>query len=84
MTDEELQEALEDATNDISNLSRPTRPLPQHVVSRREIILLRQLILYQIKDAKKREMGNLERFNSDLYNLITACNNDANNLVAQK
>jgi len=74
MTNEELQEAIKDATDDVKNLSSsPTNgPFPQHEVTRREMILLRQLTLFKIEDAKKCKRRDLERFNSEIYNLITA------------
>ncbi len=72
MTDEELEEAIEDANNDLSNLSRPTEPFPQHEVRRREMILLRQLTIYKIKDARKQGKKDLELFNTAIYGLMTS------------
>jgi len=73
MTNEELQEAIKDATDDVKNLSSsPTNgPFPQNEVTRREMILLRQLTLYKIEDAKKCKRGDLEHFNTEIYDLIT-------------
>ena len=55
MTNKELQNAIRNANKDIDSLSLPppSGPLPQHEVTRREMILLRQLTLYKIEDAKK-------------------------------
>ena len=74
MTNKELREAIKDTTDDVKNLSSSPRngPFPQHEVTRREMILLRQLTLYKIEDAKKCKRKDLERFNSEIYNLITA------------
>jgi hypothetical protein len=74
MTNKELQEAIKDATDDVKNLSSSpcSGPFPQHEVTRREMILLRQLTLFKIEDAKKCKRRDLERFNSGIYNLITA------------
>ena len=74
MTNKELQKAIKDATDDVKNLSlsRPGGPLPQHEVRRREMILLRQLTLFKIEDAKKRKRKDVERFNTEIYDLITA------------
>ena len=74
MTNKELQNAIRDATDDVKNLSSSPLdgPLPQHEVTRREMILLRQLTLYKIEDAKKCNEEDLERFNAEIYNLMTA------------
>jgi len=74
MTNKELREAIKDATDDVKNLSSSpsTGPFPQHEVRRREMILLRQLTLYKIEDARKCKEKNLERFNTGIYNLMTA------------
>jgi hypothetical protein len=74
MTNKELQEAIKDATDDVKSLSSSpsSGPFPQHEVTRREMILLRQLTLYKIGDAKKYRRKDLERFNTEIYNLMTA------------
>ncbi len=74
MTDEELQEAIIDANKDLDSLHSPppSGPLPQHEVWRREIILLRQLTLYKIADAKKENKKDLELFNTAIYGLMTS------------
>jgi len=74
MANKELQNAIKDATDDVRNLSSSPldRPLPQHEVTRREMILLRQLTLFKIEDAKKCNRKDLERFNAEIYNLMTA------------
>ena len=74
MTNKELRKAIEDATDDVKNLSSspPSGLFPQHEVRRREMILLRQLTLFKIEDAKKCKRRDLEWFNTEIYNLITA------------
>jgi hypothetical protein len=74
MTNKELQKAIKDATDDVKNLSSspPSGPFPQHEVTRREMILLRQLTLFKIEDAQKCKRRDVERFNTEMYNLITA------------
>ena len=73
MTNKELREAIKDATDDVKNLSSspPSGPFPQHEVTHREMILLRQLTLFKIEDAKKCKRGDLEHFNTEIYDLIT-------------
>jgi len=74
MTNKELQRAIKDATDDVRNFSSSpsSGPFPQHEVTRREMILLRQLTLYKIEDAHKYKRRDLERFNTEIYNLTTA------------
>ena len=74
MTDEELQEAIKDAENDVKglSLSRPSEPFPQHEVTRREMILLRPLTLYKIEEARKQGKKDLELFNTAIYGLMTS------------
>jgi len=74
MTDKELQEAIKDANKDLDSLHSPppSGPLPQHEVWRREMILLRQLTLYKIADAKKQNKKDLELFNTAIYGLMAS------------
>jgi len=74
MTDEELQEAIKEANDDRRNLSspRPSGPLPEPEVRRREAILLRQLTLYKIEGAKEENNKDLELFNIAIYDLLTS------------
>jgi hypothetical protein len=74
MTNKELRGTIKDATDDVKNLSSSpsSGPFPQHEVTRREMILLRQLTLFKIEDAKKSKRKDLECFNTETYNLITA------------
>jgi hypothetical protein len=74
MTDEELKNAIRDAENDVRGLSYPPPmgPLPEAEVRRREMILLRQLTLYKIIDARKENKKDLERFNTKIYGLMTS------------
>ena len=74
MTNKELQKAIKDATDDVKNLSSSpsSGPFPQNEVRRREMILLRQLTLFKIEDAKRHKRKDLEGFNTEIYDLITA------------
>ncbi len=74
MTDEELQEAIKDANNDVKGLSSPppSGPLPEHEVRRREIILLRPITLYKIQEARKQNQKDIELFNTAIYGLMTS------------
>ncbi|MBA7482205.1 MAG: hypothetical protein GH158_01380 [Dehalococcoidia bacterium] len=74
MTDEELQEAINDANSDVNCLSLfpPAGPLPDPEIRRREMILLRQLTLYKIEDARKQNKKDVELFNTVIYGLMTS------------
>ncbi len=74
MTDEELQEAIKDAEDDVKSLSAPppSGPLLEHEVRRREMILLRQLTLYKIVYARKQNQKDIELLNTAIYGLMTS------------
>ncbi len=74
MTNEELQEAIKNAGDDVKSLSSPppSGPLPEDEVRRREMILLRPLTLYKIVDARKQGKKDLELFNTAIYGLMTS------------
>lgn len=72
MTDEELQAAIQDVNESMANWPRPKQPLPPHEVRRREMVLLSQLTLYKIEDARKQNDKNLEFFNTAIYGLLTS------------
>jgi hypothetical protein len=74
MTNKELQKAIKDATDNVKSLSSSpsSGPFLQREITRREMILLRQLTLYKIEDAKKCKRKDLERFSTEIYNLMTA------------
>ncbi|MBA7475000.1 hypothetical protein ES707_10363 [subsurface metagenome] len=74
MTDKELQEAIKGAEDDVKSLSSspPSGLFPPQEVRRREMILLKQLTLYKIEDARKQGKKDLELFNTEIYGLMTA------------
>jgi len=72
-TKEIANETIKEAENDVCNLSRhmPSGPFPQAEVRRRETILLRQLTLYKIEDARKHDKKDSELLNTAIYDLMT-------------
>jgi len=75
MTDTELQRAIQDANETLRSLSSPCQsrePLPEHEVRRREVILLRQVTVYKILDARERGGKDLELFNTAIYDMMTS------------
>jgi len=75
MTDEELQQAIEDSNEALSSLSSPHQsrePLSEHEVRRREIILLRQVTAYKILRAREQGGKDLELFNRAIYDAMTS------------
>jgi len=72
MKNEELRNAIEDVYKERRNLPQPTGPLPEHEVIRRELLLLKQAILYRIEEARKQNKKKREMFNIELYGLINS------------
>lgn len=75
MTDDELQQAIKVANEALDSLSSPHQykgPFPQQEVTRREIILLRQVTAYKILDAREQGEKHLELFNTDIYDAMTS------------
>jgi hypothetical protein len=72
MTNKELKKAFRDMQEEVNNLPRSAEPLPEDEVRRRELILLKQVILRKIADAKKQKERQKELFNIGLYGLITS------------
>lgn len=74
MSDNELQQAIQDANEALNSLTSPHQskePFPQHEVTRREIILLRQVTAYKILEAREQGEKDLELFNTDIYDAMT-------------
>ena len=75
MTDQELQQAIQDANEavySLTRLSHPKGPFPKHEVSRREVILLRQVTAYKIQEAREQGKRDLELFNTAIYSAMTS------------
>jgi len=75
MTEDELDQAIQDANEALNGLTGPHQykgPFPEHEVRRREIILLRQVTAYKIQDAKEQGRKDLELFNTEIYRLMTS------------
>ena len=75
MTDQELQQAIQDANEAVCSLTRLPQlegPFPKHEVSRREIILLRQVTAYKIQDAREQGKRDLELINTAVYGAMTS------------
>lgn len=53
MTYKELEKAIRAISQELRAVPRPAGPLPDSEVKRRELILLKQVTLYKIWDAKK-------------------------------
>jgi len=75
MTDDELQQAIQNANEALNTLTSPhqfKKPLPEHEVRRREIILLRQVTAYKILEAREQGEKDLEFFNTAIYDVMTS------------
>ena len=72
MTDEELQQEIQKVCESIDNLPKPEKPLPKGEKRRREVLLARKEVLYQIKDAKEKNDKSRELTNNIDYALLTS------------
>ena|GEM_PF-1873505 len=75
MTDEELQQAIQDVNEALNSLAGPNQfegPFPQYEIKRREIILLRQVTVYKILEAREKREKHLELFNTEIYDAMTS------------
>ena len=75
MTDEQLQQAIQDANKALNSLTSPHQfehPFPRCEVRRREIILLRQVTAYKILEAKEQGEKGSELFHTDIYDVMTS------------
>jgi hypothetical protein len=75
MSDDELQQAIQDANEALKSLTSPHQskePFPEREVRRREIILLRQVTAYKILKARERGEKHLEHFNAAIYDAMAS------------
>ena len=75
MTYKEIKIKLKNIYEEMTNWSRLNAllkgPLPQEEVRRRELVLLKQQLLYKIEDAKKEKDKTQENFNCAIYKSVT-------------
>ena len=70
MTDEELEAAIERAIEARRKLTPLKEPPSEEEIFRRELILLRQQVLYEIQDAREFDDERSERLHIAIYRVI--------------
>ncbi|MFC2013632.1 hypothetical protein ACFLU8_01960 [Chloroflexota bacterium] len=72
MTDEELQNAIQDVNESIDNLPKSDESMSKEEKRRREVFLLKKDILYKIKDARENNEKDKELYHTMDYGLLTS------------
>ncbi len=72
MTDEELQQTMQEVTENIDKLSDPDKPLTKEEKKCRQMLLVKKEILQKIKEAKEKGQKHEELYNSVYYSLLTS------------
>ncbi len=72
MTDEELQQTIQDLGKDVDKLSSSDNPLTKEESRRRQILLLKRETLQRIKEAREKNDKNQELYNTMAYSLLTS------------
>ena len=70
MTDEQLQQALQEVSDDIDKLSNSDKPLTKEETSYRKKLLVRKYVLDSIKQAKEKNLKSDELYNSTYYSML--------------
>jgi len=72
MTDEEIQQAIQDVTESINNLSKADKPLPKEEARRGRVLLLKRETLKKIKEAREKDQKGEELHHTITYGLLTS------------
>ncbi len=72
MTDEELQEAINDLSESINNLPKADKSLSKEEKRRRQLLLLKKETLEKIKEAREKNQSDDESYNAMVYGLLTS------------
>jgi len=72
MTDEELQQTIEEISESIKNFSEAKKPLPKEEARRRQVLLIRKQILERIKEAREKNRKDDEMYNMAVYGLLSS------------
>ena len=72
MTDEELQQTIQDVCENIDKLSDPDKPLTKEEKQHRQRLLFRKEVLYKIEEAKAKQDKDEELHHAMTYGLLTS------------
>lgn len=72
MTDEELQQTMQEISESLEKLSDPDQPLTKEESKRQRILLLKKELLQRIKEARAGKNVNQEMAHTITYGLLTS------------
>ena len=72
MTDEELQQTIQEVSESLDKLSDPDKPLTKGETRRRQILLYKKEILQKIKVAREKNNVSQEMAHTVTYGLLTS------------
>ena len=72
MTDEELQQTIQEVSENLDKLSDPDQPLTKKEERRRRILLYNKEILQKIKEAREKHDIRQEHIHTLTYGLLTS------------
>ncbi len=72
MTDEELQQTIQEVSESLDKLSDPDQPLTKEEERRRRILLYKKEILQKIKEAREKNNIRQEHAHTLTYGLLTS------------
>ena len=72
MTDEELQQAIQEVSESLDKLSDPDQPLTKEESQRRNVLLLEKETLQKIKEAREKRNVSKELANTITYGILTS------------
>ena len=72
MTDEELQQAIQEISESIKNLPESKEPLPREEARKKQVLLSRKEILERIKVAREKNQHGEELYNTMVYGLLSS------------
>ena len=70
MSNEQLQQALEEVSEDMDKLSNSEKPLTKEEEKYRKKLVMRKYVLSKIKEAKDKSHKDDELYNSTVYGLL--------------
>ena len=72
MTDEELEQTLQDLSQDIDRLSNAEKPLTKEEKRHQQVLSVQREILLKIKNARQKNSMTEEMRHTMLYSLVTS------------
>ena len=70
MSNEQLQQALQEVSEDLDKLNNSEKPLTKEEEKYRKKLVMRKYVLDKIKEAKEKKHKDDELYNSTVYDLL--------------